>query len=149
MNWLALLFVTKTDDILRHMILGLDDIAGGKEIVDFFVWLGLSFLFYLVGYVAALNVIDDLTKNRWVKIPAMWGLAFVTSGLMSILDYNPLILFFVMLAANYFRLKNIILSNNEKYNNYNTSKVIFYIASYGYILLVLGITHYIEFRNSL
>lgn len=144
-----LLFVTKTDDILRHMILGLDDIAGGKEIVDFFVWLGLSFLFYLVGYVAALNVVDDLTKNRWVKIPAMWGLAFVTSGLMSILDYNPLILFFVMLAANYFRLKNIILSNNEKYNNYNTSKAIFYIASYGYILLVLGITHYIEFRNSL
>ena len=141
--------MTKTDYILRHMILGLDDIAGGKEIVDFFVWLGLSFLFYLVGYVAALNVIDDLTKNRWVKIPAMWGLAFVTSGLMSILDYNPLILFFVMLAANYFRLKNIILSNNEKDNNYNTSKAIFYIASYGYILLVLGITHYIEFRNSL
>ena len=141
--------MTKTDYILRHMILGLDDIAGGKEIVDFFVWLGLSFLFYLVAYVAALNVIDDLTKNRWVKIPAMWGLAFVTSGLMSILDYNPLILFFVMLAANYFRLKNIILSNNEKDNNYNTSKAIFYIASYGYILLVLGITHYIEFRNSL
>ena len=137
----------KTDDTLSHMILGLDDIAGGKEIVDFFVWLGLTFLFYLVGYVAALNVIDDLTKNRWIKIPAMWGLAFVTSGLMSVLNYNPLILFFVMLAANYFRLKNLL--NNEKYKNLNPSKAIFYIASYGYILLVLGITHYIDFRNSL
>ena len=139
----------KTDSTLSHMILGLDDIAGGKEIVDFFVWLGLTFLFYLVGYVADLNVIDALTKNHWIKIPAMRGLAFVTSGLMSVLNYNPLILFFVMLAANYFRLKNLSLFNNEKYKNLNPSKAIFYIASYGYILLVLGITHYIDFRNSL
>ena len=130
------------------MILGLDDITGGREIVGFFVWLGLTFLFYLVGYVAALNVIDDLTKNRWIKIPIMWGLAFVTSGLMSILNYNPLILFFVMLVANYFRLKNLTLSDNEKIENFAPRKAIFYIASYGYILLVLGITHYIDFRNS-
>lgn len=130
------------------MILGLDDITGGREIVGFFVWLGLTFLFYLVGYVAALNVIDDLTKNRWIKIPIMWGIAFVTSGLMSILNYNPLILFFVMLVANYFRLKNLTLSNNEKIEKFAPSKAIFYIASYGYILLVLGITHYIDFRNS-
>ena len=129
------------------MILGLDDITGGREIVGFFVWLGLTFLFYLVGYVAALNVIDDLTKNRWIKIPIMWGLAFVTSGLMSILNYNPLILFFVMLVANYFRLKNLTLSNNEKIEKFAPRKAIFYIASYGYILLVLGITHYIDFRN--
>jgi len=145
---LALLFLAKTDATLNHMILGLDDITGGREIVGFFVWLGLTFLFYLVGYVAALNVIDDLTKNRWIKIPVMWGLAFITSGLMSILKYNPLILFFVMLVANYFRLKNLALSDNEKYVNCATSKSIFYIASYGYILLVLGITHYIDFRNS-
>jgi len=130
------------------MILGLDDITGGREIVGFFVWLGLTFLFYLVGYVAALNVIDDLTKNRWIKVPIMWGLAFVTSGLMSILNYNPLILFFVMLVANYFRLKNLTLSNNEKIENFAPRKAIFYIASYGYILLVLGITHYIDFRNN-
>ena len=143
-----LLFLAKTDATLDHMILGLDDITGGREIVGFFVWLGLTFLFYLVGYVAALNVIDDLTKNRWIKITIMWGIAFVTSGLMSILNYNPLILFFVMLVANYFRLKNLTLSNNEKFENSAPGKAIFYIASYGYILLVLGITHYIDFRNS-
>ena len=142
------MFLVKTDATLGHMILGLDDITGGREIVGFFVWLGLTFLFYLVGYVAALNVTDDLTKNRWIKIPIMWGLAFVTSGLMSILNYNPLILFFVMLVANYFRLKNLTLSNNEKIENFAPRKAIFYIASYGYILLVLGITHYIDFLNN-
>ena len=131
------------------MILGLDDITGGREIVDFFVWLGLTFLFYFVGYVAALNVVDDLTKDRWIKIPVMWGLAFVTSGLMSILNYNPLILFFIILVANYFRLKKLTLPDTEKSESCAPSKSIFYIASYGYILLVLGITHYIDFRNSL
>jgi len=140
--------MAKTDATLNHMILGLDDITGGREIVGFFVWLGLTFLFYLVGYVAALNVIDDITKNRWIKIPIMWGLAFVNSGLMSILSYNPLILFFVMLVANYFRLKNLTLSYNEKIENFTPSKAIFYIASYGYILLVLEITHYIDFRKN-
>lgn len=131
------------------MILGIDDITGGKEIVGLFVWLGLSFLFYLVGYVAALNIIDDLTKNSWVKIPAMWTLAFFTSGLMSILNYNPLVLFFIMLIANYFRLKNTTLSQKEKHEIHTPTKAIFYIASYGYILLVLGVTHYIDFYNSL
>ena len=143
-----LLFLAKTDATLHNMILGLDDITGGREIVGFFIWLGLTFLFYFVGYVAALNIVDDLTKDRWIKIPGMWGLAFITSGLMSILNYNPLILFFVILVANYFRLKNLTLPNNEKHSNRAPSKAIFYIASYGYILLVLGITHYIDFRNS-
>jgi len=144
----VLLFLAKTDATLHNMILGLDDITGGREIVGFFIWLGLTFLFYFVCYVAALNVVDDLTKDRWIKIPGMWGLAFITSGLMSILNYNPLILFFVILVANYFRLKNLTLPNNEKHGNRAPSKAIFYIASYGYILLVLGITHYIDFRNS-
>ena len=131
------------------MILGLDDITWGKEIVAFFIWLGLTFLFYLVGYVAALNVLDDFTKNSWIKIPAMWGLSIITAGLMVILNYNPLVLFFVMLAANYLRLKNLTSSNNEKFKDLKINKALFYIASYGYIFLVLGITHYIDFRINL
>ena len=131
------------------MILGLDDITGGIETVAFLIWLGLTFLFYLVGYVAALNVVDDLTKNSWIKIPAMWGLSIITAGLMIILNYNPLILFFIMLVANYLRLKNMTSSYNEKFKDLKINKALFYIASYGYIFLVLGITHYIDFRINL
>ena len=131
------------------MILGLDDITGGIEIVAFLICLGLTFLFYLVVYVAALNVVDDLTKNSWIKIPAMWGLSIITAGLMIILNYNPLILFFIMLAANFLRLKNLISHHNEKLKGFKINKVLFYISSYGYIFLVLGITHYIDFRNNL
>ena len=131
------------------MVLGLDDITGGIEIVAFLIWLGLTFLFYLVGYVAALNVVDDLTKNSWIKIPAMWGLSIVTAGLMSILNYNPLTLFFIMLIANFLRLKNIPSQNNKKLNSIKINTTLFCVSSYGYIILVLAITHYINFRNNL
>ena len=130
------------------MILGVDDIIGGRAILKFLIWLGLTCLFYLVGYVAALNVLDDFTKNSWVKIPAMWGLSFVTSGLMSVLKYNPLILFFIMLVANYFRLKKLTVLDKEKSKNLKLNKVVFYLASYGYIFLVLAITHYLNFQKN-
>ena len=131
------------------MILGLDDITGGRAIVDFFIWLGLTSLFYIVGYVAALNVMDNLTKNSWIKVPAMWSLAFVTSGFMSIFNYNPLILFFIMLVANYFRLKNLTIPDKEKSGNLQLNKLVFCLSSYGYIFLVLLVTHYIDLRNNL
>ena len=108
----------------------------------------LTLLFYLVSYVALLNVVDDITKNSWTKVPAMWGLSIITAGLMNILNYNPLILFFIMLVANFYRLKNLNLPNGNKSREFKVNKVLFYISSYGYICLVLGITHYINFRNS-
>ena len=131
------------------MILGLDDISGGKAIVDFLIWFGLTGLFYIAGYIVALNVVDNITKNSWIKIPVMWSLSFVTSGLMSIFNYNPLILFFIMLVANYFRLKKLSTHNKEQYRTIKVNKTAFYLASYGYIILVLGITHYIDFRYNL
>ena len=143
------MFLTESGVILSYMILGLDDITGGTEIVAFLIWLGLTCLFYLVGYVAALNVVDDFTKNSWTKIPAMWGLSIITAGLMGILNYNPLILFFIMLAANFLRLKNLISLHNVALKGFKINKALFYISSYGYIFLVLGVTHYINFRNNL
>ena len=143
------MFPAEPGVILSYMILGLDDITGGIETVAFLIWLGLTFLFYLVGYVAALNVMDDLTKNSWIKIPAMWGLSIITAGLMSILNYNPLVLFFIMLVANFLRLKNLTSHRNKKLKDFKINKALFYISSYGYIFLVLGITHYIDFRVNL
>ena len=55
------------------MILGLEDIPGGTPLFSFFIWLALSGLFYLSCYVAVLNVLDDITRNSLLKIPAMIG----------------------------------------------------------------------------
>ena len=131
-----------------YMILGLEDIPGGSTAISFLVWLGLTLLFYLVCYVAALNVVDDLTKNSWVKIPAMWALAVVSAGLMSILHYKPLALVTIMAATNYSRVQKQISSDNKNFKDPKMSKTLFYIASYGYIFLVLGLAYYFQLNHS-
>ncbi|MDP7552555.1 MAG: hypothetical protein QF791_05075 [Nitrospinaceae bacterium] len=130
------------------MILGLEDIPGGSTAISFLVWLGLTLLFYLVCYVAALNVVDDLTKNSWVKIPAMWALAVVSAGLMSILHYKPLALVTIMAITNYSRVQKQISSDNKNFKDPKMSKTLFYIASYGYIFLVLGLAYYFQLNHS-
>jgi hypothetical protein len=131
-----------------YMILGLEDIPGGSTAISFLVWLGLTLLFYLVCYVAALNVMDDLTKNNWVKIPAMWALAVVSAGLMSILHYKPLALVTIMAVTNYSRVQKQISSDNKNFKDPKMSKTLFYIASYGYIFLVLGLAYYFQLNHS-
>ena len=130
------------------MILGLEDIPGGSTAISFLVWLGYTLLFYLVCYVAALNVMDDLTKNSWVKIPAMWTLAVVSAGLMSILHYKPLALVTIMAVTNYSRVQKQISSDNKNFKDPKMSKTLFYIASYGYIFLVLGLAYYFQLNHS-
>ena len=78
------------------MILGIEDITGGPQIVAFLVWLALSALFYLVCYMAAMQVIDGWTGNSIAKIPVMFAAAIPSAALMAALDYSPLIIAVVM-----------------------------------------------------
>jgi len=54
-----------------------------------------------------------------------------------------------MCVTNHLRLKNLTAPDNENLDRLPINKALYYIASYGYIFLVLGITHYIDFRNNL
>jgi len=126
------------------MILGLEDIPGGTGIVSFLIWLALSALFYLVCYVAALNVIDDLTQNSVLKIPAMLGAAVPAAGLMAILHYKPLILIIVTAVANYFRVNALGKPGSKKFAGMAINKPLFFLASYGYLLLVLILALYFQ-----
>ena len=62
------------------MILGLDDIPGGTTFISFLTWVGLTGLYYLVCYLAALNVLDDVTRNSWLKVPVMMLAAIPAAG---------------------------------------------------------------------
>lgn len=126
------------------MILGLDDIAGGQTIFAFLTWVVLTGLFYLVGYLAALNVIDDLTQNGLQKIPAMIAAAAVVAVLMSIFSYKPLVLFPIMAFANYFRVKKFATKLQDKGITINYP--LFYSSSYLYIILVPILALYFQSR---
>ncbi len=126
------------------MILGLDDIPGGAGILSFLIWLVLSGLFYLVCYQAVLNVLDDVTKNSLLKIPAMLVAAVPSAGLMAILHYQFLILFFLSAIANYFRIKSFSQEESKKFAGIKINKPLFFIASYGYLILVLLLADYFQ-----
>lgn len=126
------------------MILGLDDIPGGAGFVSFLIWLGLSGLFYLVCYQAALNVLDDVTKNSIVKIPVMWAAAVPSAGLMAILHYQFFILFFIAAIANYFRVQSLSQPGNKKFAGITVNKPLFYLASYTYLILILLLADYFQ-----
>jgi hypothetical protein len=130
--------------ILWRMILGLDDIPGGAGFVSFLIWLGLSGLFYLVCYQAALNVIDDITKNSVTKIPVMLAAAVPSAGLMAVLNYKPLILFIITIVSNYFRIKSLSQPGSKKLSGLQINKPLFYFASYSYLSLVLALALYFQ-----
>lgn len=115
------------------MILGLEDIAGGTTILSFLIWLGLTGLFYLVCYLAALNTVDDLTGNHWLKLPALSGLAPVSAFFMALFNYNPTVLFILMAIANHFRIRALPDSGPRKLQGLVINRALFYAASYLYI----------------
>jgi hypothetical protein len=126
------------------MILGLDDIPGGAGIVSFLIWLALSGLFYLVCYQAALNVMDDFTKNSLTKIPVMLAAAVPSAGLMAVLNYRPLILFIITIISNYFRIKSFGQPGSKMLSGMQINKPLFYFASYSYLSLVLALAMYFQ-----
>jgi hypothetical protein len=131
------------------MILGLDDIPGGTGIASFLVWLALSGLFYLVSYQAALNVLDDVTKNSVTKIPVMLAAAIPSAGLMAILHYQFFILFFIAAIANHFRIRSLSQPGNKKFAGITVNKPLFYFSSYCYLILVLLLSDYFQSQEFL
>ena len=121
------------------MILGLEDIPGGTPFVALLIWLALSGLYYLVCYLAVLNVLDDQTQNSVLKIPAMLAAAIPSAGLMAVFHYIPSVLGALMCVMNFFRIRT--MQKSEKWKDVKINPSLFYLASYGYIftLIVLAV----------
>ena len=124
------------------MILGLDDIPGGTTFISFLIWVVLTGLYYLVCYLAALNVLDDVTRNSWLKVPVMMLAAIPAAGLMAIFQYTPFVFAILVSIANYFRVQKIIQTSNSKWGNIKINPALFYLASYGYIALLATLAFY-------
>ena len=127
------------------MILGLEDIPGGTPISTFLIWLALSGLYYLVCYLAVLNVFDDLTQNSLLKIPAMLGAAIPSAGLMAVFNYKPIALGTLMCVMNFYRIRAILTS--EKWKNIKINQPLFYFASYAYIFCLIALAFYFPILN--
>jgi hypothetical protein len=122
------------------MVLGLEDIPGGTPFVAFLIWLILSGLYYLVCYLAVLNLLDDQTKNSLLKIPAMLAAAIPSAGLMAVFNYKPLILGALMCVMNLYRIRT--MQTSDKWKDVKINPSLFYLASYGYIFTLIALAIY-------
>jgi len=127
------------------MILGIEDITGGATLLAFLIWLGFTGLFYVVMYLTVLNVSDDFTKNSFLKIPLLLLLAPASSFFMAIFNYNPIILFFLMMISNYFRVRGMGKKDHPRFKDIQINKTLFYTASYLYIVTVFSLTSWFQF----
>jgi hypothetical protein len=129
------------------MILGLEDIPGGTPVASFIIWLILSGLFYLVCFLAVLNVLDDLTRNSLLKVPAMLGAAIPSAGLMAVFQYKPFVLGTLILITNFYRVRKTIQNPPEKWDNLKLNAALFYLSSYAYIFLLIALALYFPTLN--
>jgi hypothetical protein len=127
------------------MVLGLEDIPGGSPLFSFFVWLCLSGLYYLVCFLAVLNVLDDLTRNSWIKVPAMLGAAIPSAGLMTIFHYKPFALGLLISVANFYRIRNI--HKLPRWKDFKINTTLFYCSSYAYIFSMIALAVYFQTLN--
>jgi len=131
-------------DMLWPMILGWDDIIGGGTLLAFLIWLGFTGIFYLACYLAALNTFDHITKNSVLKIPLLLAVAPCAAFMISIFNYNPLMLFLLMLISNYFRVKNLGGPADKRFEGITLNKPLFYTASYLYIIVLYGLAAWFQ-----
>lgn len=126
------------------MILGLEDIPGGQTAFAYLIWLALTALFYLVCYMAVLNVIDDVTKNRWSKIPMALAVSVPSALIMSVFSYRPTVLFLLMAVSNYFRVTALAKPESKRFKDLTIRKPLFFAASYLYIVMVPLLAWYFQ-----
>lgn len=126
------------------MILGLEDITGGATMLALLIWLGFTALFYPALYLTVLNVSDDLTKNSFLKIPLLILLAPMSAFFMAIFNYNPNLLFFIMMISNYFRVRGMDKKDHPRFKDIQVNKPLFYTASYLYIIGVFGLASWFQ-----
>ena len=125
------------------MILGLEDIPGGTTFVSFLMWMALTGLYYLVCFKAVLNVLDDVTRNSWLKLPAMLCAAIPSAGLMVVFHYKPYVFTALVCITNFFRVQKKILTPDPKWGDMKINPALFYLASYSYIAALTTLAFYL------
>jgi len=121
------------------MILGIEDITGGTSILSFLIWLGFTGLFYLVAYLAVLNLLDDFTKNNPLKILLYLLVAPVSAFFFAIFNYNPTLWFVLTGISNHFRIRDAAKPGSKRFSGMTIHKPLFYTASYLYLIALFAL----------
>lgn len=97
----------------------------------------------LIFHFAIPPLIDGLTMNRWIKIPAVILLALLAAFFMYLIKLVPIYLFFIWILLNQSYLKEIVRPGFA----FKINKPLYYISSYLYIILACGLAIFLQMEN--
>lgn len=103
--------------------------------VPFVVWIAQSLLILGIFHMAIPTIVHAKTRNSWLKLPVMIGLAVAAGAFMAWLGYVPYLLFFLWLLLTHYTLKAMRERKFEADSGMNINKPVFYISSYVYVVL--------------
>ncbi len=105
--------------------------------------IGLSLLFFLVSYLAVVNILEDLLDNVFVRIPIM-GLFSIPMGfLMAIFSYQPIFMIAVASVANYYRVIQKAKSKKDQGQKKHATAY-YFVGSYLYLFLLCVLGYYFQ-----
>ena len=110
------------------------------EIISF---IGLSLLFFLVSYLAVVNVLEDLLSNPFLRIFTMLLLSAPMGFLMAIFSYQPIFMIAIASVANYYRIVQKSKSKRDQ-GNKEYLAIYYFIGSYLYLLLLCVLGYYFQ-----
>jgi hypothetical protein len=110
------------------------------EIISF---IGLSLLFFLVSYLAVVNVLEDLLGNPFLRIFTMLLLSVPMGFLMAIFSYQPIFMIAIASVANYYRIVQKSKSKSDQGSQEYLTAYCF-IGSYVYLLLLCVLGYYFQ-----
>ena len=109
------------------------------EIISF---IGLSLLFFLVSYLAVVNVLEDILSNSFLRIFTMLLLSVPMGFLMAIFGYQPIFMIAIASVANYYRI--VQKSKVKKDNGEEYLAAYCFFGSYLYLFLLCILGYYFQ-----
>ena len=109
------------------------------EIISF---IGLSLLFFLVSYLAVVNVLEDILSNPFLRIFTMSLLSVPMGFLMAIFGYQPIFMIAIASIANYYRITQKSKTKKNQGEIYLT--VYCFIGGYLYLFLLCVLGYYFQ-----
>ena len=110
--------------------------------MEFIYWIGLSILFFLVSYLAVVNLLEDLIEKKILKFFVIIFISILMGFLIAIFNYQPIFMIAVASITNYYRVMH--KTKTTKGYNKKTYLINHFMISYLYLFLLCVFGYYFQ-----
>ena len=102
------------------------------------IWIVKTVFIYGIFAFAMPIVVNALTRDRWIKLPAMLCCSLVAGATMAWMNYKPWVLFWIWLLSTYSvleEMKKDEFQHELAENGMGRNLSVFYVSLYTYVIV--------------